>query len=79
MTPWMGPAHVVGKEGRSMRPIRTSGILLPVLIVAAGTVLLLNTIGVLSWSAWSELGRLWPVAVILFGLSLVWQRLRDRP
>jgi len=57
---------------------RFSGILLPLLIVAAGVVLLLNTTGVLSWSAWSELGRLWPIAVILFGASLVWQRFRDR-
>jgi len=55
-----------------------SGLLLPVIIVGAGIVLLLNTTGVLSWSAWSELGRLWPIAVILFGLSIVWQRFRDR-
>jgi hypothetical protein len=59
--------------------IRTvSGVFLPLIIVAAGVVLLLNTTGVVSWSAWSELGRLWPIAVILFGLSLVWQRFRDR-
>jgi len=56
-----------------------SGILLPLIIVAGGVVLLLNTTGALSWSAWSELGRLWPIAVILFGLSLVWHRFRDRP
>jgi hypothetical protein len=57
---------------------RLSGIFLPLVIVGAGVVLLLNTTGVLSWSAWSELGRLWPIAVILFGISLVWQRFRDR-
>jgi hypothetical protein len=61
-----------------MRIRRLSGILLPLIIVAAGVVLLLNTTGVLSWSAWSEVGRLWPIAVILFGLILVWQRFRDR-
>ena len=61
-----------------MRTRRLSGILLPLIIVAAGVVLLLNTTGVLSWSAWSEAGRLWPIAVILFGLGLVWQRFRDR-
>ncbi len=61
-----------------MRIRRVSGLLLPVIIVGAGIVLLLNTTGVLSWSAWSELGRLWPIAVILFGLSIVWQRFRDR-
>lgn len=62
-----------------MRIRQPSGILLPSIIVAGGVVLLLNTTGVLSWSAWSELGRLWPIAVILFGLSLVWHRFRDRP
>ena len=62
-----------------MRIRRVSGVFLPLVIVAAGVVLLLNTTGVVSWSAWSELGRLWPIAVILFGLSLVWQRFRDRP
>jgi len=61
-----------------MRYRRVTGLLLPTIIVAAGIVLLLNTTGVLSWSAWSELGRLWPVAVILFGLTLVWNRFRDR-
>jgi hypothetical protein len=61
-----------------VRGRRPSGVILPLLIVAAGVVLLLNTTGVLSWSAWSEVGRLWPIAVILFGLILVWQRFRDR-
>ena len=61
-----------------MRIRRVSGLLLPVLIVAAGVILLLNTTGVLSWSAWSELRRLWPIAVILFGLSIIWSRFRDR-
>ncbi len=61
-----------------MRIHRLSGVFLPLLIVATGVMLLLNTTGVLSWSAWSELGRLWPIAVILFGLSLVWHRFRDR-
>jgi hypothetical protein len=62
-----------------VRVRRLGGIFLPLIIVAGGVVLLLNTTGVLSWSAWSELGRLWPIAVILFGLSLVWHRFRDRP
>lgn len=61
-----------------MRIRRLSGVFLPLIIVAAGVVLLLNTTGVLRWSAWAELGRLWPIAVILFGLSLVWHRFRDR-
>jgi len=56
---------------------RYRGLVLPALIVAAGLLLLLNTTGLLAWSAWSDLARFWPVAVILFGLNLVWHRFRD--
>jgi len=61
-----------------MRVRHVSGLLLPLIIVAAGVILLLNTTGVLDWSAWSELARLWPIAVILFGASIIWNRFRDR-
>jgi len=50
----------------------------PVVIIAVGIVFLLNTTGVLNWSVWGEIGRLWPIAVILLGLSLLLQHLRRR-
>jgi len=57
---------------------RCGALFLPLVIVAAGVILLLNTTGVLDWSTWSELAKFWPIAVILFGLTLVWNRFRDR-
>jgi hypothetical protein len=42
-----------------------------VLLIAAGTVLLLNTLGILDWSVWWEILRLWPVLLIAAGLDLL--------
>jgi len=50
----------------------------PLVIVGVGVVLLLNTTGVLAWDVWGQIGRLWPVAVILLGASLLLQHLRRR-
>ena len=52
------------------------GLLIPLVLVGAGTVLLLNTLGILPWNSWSQIGRFWPVLVITFGLSLLWRNLR---
>jgi len=57
---------------------RTGNVVGPLIIIAVGVVLLLNTIGVLQWSAWSEIGRYWPVLVIGLGLSIFWRQLRGR-
>lgn len=51
-------------------------ILLPIVIVAAGAILLLNTLGIVKWSFWSQLGQLWPVLVIVAGFSLFWRNWR---
>lgn len=43
----------------------------PVLLIGIGTVLLLNTLGILDWSIWWTLLRLWPVFLIAAGLELL--------
>jgi hypothetical protein len=53
-------------------------LLVPLVLVCIGVVLLLNTLGVLAWESWSEIGRFWPVLVIVFGLSILWRNLRYR-
>lgn len=53
-------------------------LVIPLLLIAAGIVLLLNTLGVLPWETWGEIGRFWPVVVIAFGLSILWKNLRFR-
>jgi hypothetical protein len=43
----------------------------PVLLIAAGIILLLNTLGVLSWDIWWNILRLWPILLIAAGLDLL--------
>lgn len=43
----------------------------PVLLILVGGILLLNTLGVLDWSVWWSLLRLWPVLLIAAGLELL--------
>ncbi len=46
----------------------------PIFLVVMGIVLLLQTLGVLSWGLWATLWRFWPVLLILLGLSIVLRR-----
>lgn len=43
----------------------------PILLIAVGIILLLNTQGILSWSVWWDILRLWPVFLIAAGLDLL--------
>ena len=43
----------------------------PVLLILIGGILLLNVLGVLDWSIWWSLLRLWPVLLIAAGLELL--------
>lgn len=58
------------------RPI--APLLVPLILVGAGVLLLLNTLGVIPWASWSEIGRYWPVLVIAVGLSILWKNIRYR-
>ena len=42
-----------------------------ILLVLLGALLLLQTIGVVSWDLWLELWRFWPVALIAGGVSII--------
>ena len=56
----------------------TAGLLIPIVLIGAGIVLLLNTLGILPWESWSKIGRFWPVLLVLFGLSILVRNLRYR-
>ncbi len=43
----------------------------PLLLIAAGVLLLLNQMGKLPWSIWGTLWRFWPVILILIGLEIL--------
>lgn len=55
------------------RPHRTP-LLGPLLLIVAGFVFLLNNLGVLPWSVWGTLGRLWPLILIAIGIDLIFGR-----
>jgi hypothetical protein len=56
------------------RERESSGLIWPILLITAGAILLLNTLGVLSWTVWNGLWRLWPLALIFIGLELLFGR-----
>ena len=56
------------------RDVCCGGFALPVLVIAAGVLLLLNTLDVVGWSVWRWVARLWPVLLIAGGALLLWQR-----
>jgi hypothetical protein len=47
------------------------GVIWPVLLIGAGSILLLNNLGYLSWDIWGTLWRLWPVLLIAAGLEII--------
>jgi len=53
-----------------------AGFLIPLVLIIVGVILLLNTLGVISWSAWGNIGRLWPVLIIAFGGYVLWRNAR---
>jgi len=44
------------------------------LIVALGVVLLLNTYGILTWSVWYQVGKFWPVLLIICGILIFFDK-----
>ena len=45
--------------------------LFPILLIALGSLLLLQTTGVLSWNLWGSIWRLWPVLIIAIGINII--------
>jgi hypothetical protein len=42
----------------------------PVILIGLGIILLLNNLGILAWSAWDVIFRLWPILLIAVGLDI---------
>ncbi|MER3458484.1 MAG: hypothetical protein C4309_07525, partial [Chloroflexota bacterium] len=53
---------------------RRRGLIGPILLIAIGIVLLLNTLNVLPWGIWGTLWRFWPILLILIGLEILFGR-----
>jgi hypothetical protein len=50
---------------------RRGGIVGPLILISLGVIFLLNNLGVLDWSVWEILLRLWPAILIAAGLDLI--------
>jgi len=47
------------------------GFVWPIILIGAGVVFLLNNLGIVGWSIWETLLRLWPILLIAVGLDLL--------
>lgn len=50
---------------------RRSGLVGPIILIAAGLLFLLNNLGVVDWSIWRSVLSLWPIILIGIGLDLL--------
>ncbi len=57
--------------------LRRDGVAGPVFWIGLGTVIILSNFGVLAWSVWGLLLRMWPVLLIAIGLDIVLGRRRS--
>jgi hypothetical protein len=67
----MAEAKPIDREKARRRTYK--GISSGVVLICAGTVLLLNTSGKLGWGVWVDLLSWWPVLLIAWGLRLIFQ------
>lgn len=58
------------RRGRPEQSRRVS-LVGPVILIGLGIILLLNNLGILEWSVWEVILRLWPVLLIAWGLDLI--------
>ncbi len=65
--------HVTEANARPRRREERNrgGIVGPILLIAAGVFFLLSNMGLISWSFWDAIWRLWPIALIAVGLDLL--------
>lgn len=53
---------------------RYPSVFWPMLLIGAGTLLLLRNLGFISWESWQALGRFWPVLLIAWGIEMLFGR-----
>ncbi|MGD1996682.1 MAG: DUF5668 domain-containing protein [Anaerolineae bacterium] len=51
--------------------VRRGGLIGPAILIGLGVVLLLNNLGVVAWSVWEVILRLWPILLIALGLDIL--------
>ena len=65
------PAPVPTAPARPHRPRNRPSIFWPLILVGAGTMLLLANLNILPWQSWGALWRFWPLLLVLLGLDVL--------
>lgn len=65
------PRVVVAGQSIDQNSSHTGGVVFGVMLLFGGILLLLNTLGVVSWDVWDRLWQFWPLLLILFGLHII--------
>ncbi len=67
----------MNEQKQRVRPEKRRQVSLvgPVILIGLGVIFLLNTMGVLAWSVWEAIFRLWPILLIAAGLEVILSRL----
>ncbi|MEO6458576.1 MAG: toast rack family protein [Chloroflexia bacterium] len=68
--PYVSAALPREENVRDRRPHHVP-VLGPVMLILAGSVFLLNNLGLVSWDVWGEVWRLWPIIPIAIGLDMI--------
>ncbi len=63
-----GSQQPTTREGHRPHHVPVLG---PVLLILAGSVFLLNNLGILPWNIWGQVWRLWPLIPIAIGLDII--------
>jgi len=63
------------KQGGYPERRRRVSLVGPVILIGLGVVFLLNNMGVLAWSVWEVIFRLWPILLVALGLEIILSRL----
>jgi len=64
------------QKRRSARPEQGRRVSLvgPVILIGLGVIFLLNNMGILAWSVWEVIFRLWPILLVAAGLEIILSR-----
>lgn len=55
----------------AQQPIRRPSLLGPIILIGLGLLFLLGNLGIMTWSTWEAMARLWPVLLIAGGLEII--------
>ncbi|MFQ5812923.1 MAG: LiaI-LiaF-like domain-containing protein [Anaerolineae bacterium] len=56
-------------------PKRRVSLVGPVILIGLGVIFLLSNMGLLAWSVWEVIFRLWPILLVALGLEIILSRL----